>query len=116
MEIRIANRVRDLREGQGLTQAALARLARTSRSQVANVERGERAATVSTLEAFARALGVRLVDLLDAEEIVLRNPPDRAQKIAATLRDRGPDYMRAVEGLIVSLDRVAKTAQTEGDR
>ena len=92
LEDRVAARVRSLREGAGLSQAQLAEKADTSRSQVANVERGGRAATLSTLEAFARALGVRVTDLLQEEPIA--NPPDRAHRIAGMLRVGPAVYRR----------------------
>lgn len=109
-EERIANRVRELREAAGMSQATLGRLVGTSRSQVANLERGERAATVSTLEAFARALDVRLIDLL-GDEPALVEPRDRAHRIALKLRERGADYLDAVDSLITTLDQVAEAAR-----
>jgi len=113
IERRIAARVRSLREQHGMTQAELARLAATSRSQVAAIERGERAPTVTTVEVFARALGVPLVELLAEEQAAAptQAEPDRADRLARRLRQRGPAFVSAVERVVAALDRLADDAQ-----
>jgi len=53
-----AKRIRQIREGKGLSQEALADIAELHRTYVSSVERGERNVTVDSLERLADALGV----------------------------------------------------------
>lgn len=76
---------------------------------MAAVERGDRAPTLTTVEAFARALHVPVAELVADEPGSGEYPPlDRAERIAGRLRDRGPDYLAAVEKLLTVFDRIAK--------
>ena len=59
----LGKRVREEREGQGLTQGDLARRAGLSLNAVARVERGERVPSARTVEKLARGLGVEPGDL-----------------------------------------------------
>lgn len=54
----IADNVRRLRLGKGLSQEALAEVCGYHRTYVGGIERGERNITITTLEALAGALGV----------------------------------------------------------
>lgn len=60
MQLRLlaAKRIRQVREGQGLSQEKLAEIAELHRTYVSSVERGERNVTVDSLERLAEALGV----------------------------------------------------------
>ena len=53
-----AKRIRQIREGQGLSQEGLADTAELHRTYVSSVERGERNLTVDSLERLADALAV----------------------------------------------------------
>lgn len=65
----IGQRVRRLRETKGLTQQDLAQAAELALSNVAQIERGKIAdPRASTLQALAKALGVKVGDLFPAEE------------------------------------------------
>jgi transcriptional regulator with XRE-family HTH domain len=57
-------RIRELREERGLTQEKLAALADLHRAYVGQVERGEKSVGLRNLQRIARALGVRIQDLL----------------------------------------------------
>jgi transcriptional regulator with XRE-family HTH domain len=59
--------VRRLREARGLQQTALAKHAGVSRITLNRIESGVQDPTLSTLERIARALGVRVRDLLPPE-------------------------------------------------
>lgn len=109
IESRVAERVRTLREEQGLSQGDLARLARTSRSQISDLEAARKSVTVGRLDAVARALNAPIADLLGDER---GNPTgaDAAEGVACLLRERGPAYVRAARDLIRTLDRVAEDA------
>ncbi len=61
----IGRRIREARLARGLTQEALARKAGISRIYVLKLEAGERKApSLAVLERVARAVGLKLVDLL----------------------------------------------------
>lgn len=61
---RLAERIKTLREQRGLTQDALAAKAGVSRGYLARLEIGRHDPTVGTLEKLARALRVKVTDLL----------------------------------------------------
>jgi transcriptional regulator with XRE-family HTH domain len=63
---RIAERVRDLRAGQGLSLDAVAVKSGVSRSMISLIERGESSPTAVVLEKLAAGLGVMLASLFDA--------------------------------------------------
>lgn len=63
---RIAERVRELRAGRGLSLEALAGKSGVSRSMISLVERGESSPTAVVLEKLAAGLGVMLASLFDA--------------------------------------------------
>jgi transcriptional regulator with XRE-family HTH domain len=73
------NRIRELRERAGLSQAQLAELVGTTQAQIARLEKGERRLTVDWMARIARALMLRPSDLLpnaavadvDAKEVEL---------------------------------------------
>ncbi|OFV84479.1 MAG: hypothetical protein A2W26_01225 [Acidobacteria bacterium RBG_16_64_8] len=60
----MAARVAQFREQRGLTQRDLAKKARVNRVTLARLERAMHPPTLDTLERIARALGVKLVDLV----------------------------------------------------
>ena len=63
----IAQNVRRLRKGKGLSQEELAEVCGYHRTYVGGIERGERNITIATLEALAGALGVEPLRLLERE-------------------------------------------------
>ena len=62
----IAERVRELRSGHGLSLDALANKSGVSRSMISLIERGESSPTAVVLEKLAAGLGVTLPALFDA--------------------------------------------------
>lgn len=60
---RFAARLRQLREGKGLTQEALASAAGLHRTHVSLIERGKRVVRLETVERLALALGVDVAEL-----------------------------------------------------
>jgi len=62
---RIAERVRDLRAGRGLSLDALASKSGVSRSMISLIERGESSPTAVVLAKLAAGLGVTLATLFD---------------------------------------------------
>lgn len=61
----IAKRIAKYRKQKGLTQEDLAEKIRMSRVFVGYLEQGRSAPTLETLEKIARALGVKLSQLID---------------------------------------------------
>lgn len=61
----IAQRVRELRDAQGLTLAALAERSGVSRSNISLIERGESSATATVLDKLSAALGVTVAGLFE---------------------------------------------------
>ena len=60
----LAENIRAIRHQKRLSQEKLAEICGLHRTYVGSVERAERNVTLSTLEAFATALGVSVPDLL----------------------------------------------------
>jgi transcriptional regulator with XRE-family HTH domain len=61
----VGDRVREWREALGQSRAELARSAGISVSYLGKVERGSAAATITTMQAIAAALGASAWELLD---------------------------------------------------
>lgn len=62
----IAQRLRALRDDQGLSLAALAERSGVSRSNISLIERGESSATATVLDRLTAALGITLAALFDS--------------------------------------------------
>jgi transcriptional regulator with XRE-family HTH domain len=60
----LATNIRAFRRARNLSQEKFAELCGIHRTYVGSVEREERNVTLSTLEVFAKALGVSVVELL----------------------------------------------------
>ncbi|MCA9981473.1 MAG: cupin domain-containing protein [Anaerolineales bacterium] len=75
----VGQRIRDLREGQGLSLRALAKASGLSLNAISLIERGENSPTVSSLHALATALGVSIVDFFQTrpEQAVVYTQPNQ---------------------------------------
>ncbi len=60
----LGQRIRGFRESAGLTQEALARAANIGRVTLVRLEKGEQTPRFKTLDAIAKALGIRVPELL----------------------------------------------------
>jgi transcriptional regulator with XRE-family HTH domain len=92
----IAERVRELRKGQGMSQAELGNKLGKGRLAITKLEQGQRSITVEEAQALAQALGVSLMYLLEGEktqesqeegvelrfEVIVRLLPSRGEKPA----------------------------------
>ena len=65
IEKQLGNRIRRFRETQKLSQEELAYRAGVHRTYLGGIERGERNPSLKNLAAIAKALNVRLADLVD---------------------------------------------------
>lgn len=59
------SRVRKERQAQGLSQEKLGAKAGVHRTYIGMIERGEKSVTLTSMEKIARALGVRVRDLVN---------------------------------------------------
>ena len=67
IEKQFGKRIRQLRETQGLSQEELAYRAGVHRTYLGGIERGERNPSLKNIAAIARALDIKLPDLLNIE-------------------------------------------------
>jgi XRE family transcriptional regulator, regulator of sulfur utilization len=75
MAERLATNIRQLREGRGLSQHQIAKLAEVPRPTWANLESGEANPTILVLSKVARALNVRVEDLIAPARLTARLSP-----------------------------------------
>jgi transcriptional regulator with XRE-family HTH domain len=92
LHARIAERVRDLRTGRGLSLGALAERSGVSRSMISLVERGEASPTAVVLEKLAVGLDVSLAALFE-RPVPAAGPVARAAD-QPPWRDPGSGYVR----------------------
>ncbi len=95
LDQRIAQRVRGLRDAQGLSLEQLAQRSGVSRSMISLIERGQASPTAVVLEKMASGLGVALASLFEAEA----NEPGSSSVVArvseqAVWRDPASGYTR----------------------
>ena len=91
---RIAERVRELRAGQGLSLDALATKSGVSRSMISLIERGESSPTAVVLEKLAAGLGVMLASLFDAPAAPEPQGPVARREDQPQWRDPASGYVR----------------------
>lgn len=90
---RIAQRVRELRQAQGLTLEQLSERCGVSRSMISLVERGESSATATLLDKLAAGLGVNLSTLFEASQAGAVSPLAR-REAQPEWRDPASGYLR----------------------
>jgi transcriptional regulator with XRE-family HTH domain len=89
----IAQRLRELRDAQGLSLAVLAERSGVSKSNISLIERGESSATATVLDKLSAALGVTVASLFE-------KPVEDAPSPVARLKDQpvwtdpGSGYVR----------------------
>lgn len=92
INLRIAQRVRELRGARGLSLEGLAAECGVSRSMISVIERGESSPTAVLLEKLATGLGVTLASLFDAPET--RPEPVARRADQPQWRDPASGYLR----------------------
>jgi transcriptional regulator with XRE-family HTH domain len=75
----IAHRLRELRDAQGLSLAALAERSGVSKSNISLIERGESSATATVLDKLSAALGVTVASLFEKTTEEAPSPVSRAE-------------------------------------
>lgn len=92
---RIAERVRALRSGQGLSLDALAAKSGVSRSMISVIERGLTSPTAVLLEKLAAGLGVTMASLFETSNPAhSANSPVSRREDQAQWKDPGSGYVR----------------------
>jgi transcriptional regulator with XRE-family HTH domain len=91
----IAQRLRELRDTQGLSLAALAERSGVSRSNISLIERGESSATATVLDKLTAALGVTVASLFDRPAAAAAAPSPMSRLAEQPLwTDPGSGYLR----------------------
>lgn len=86
-------RVRELRTLHGLTQETLAERVGFRASYVSQIENGSKGATLETLAAIARALGMTLSELfLDVDQPL----PNELARLSTALAGQSPERQRTL--------------------
>lgn len=88
----IARRLRQLRDAQGLSLAALAERSGVSRSNISLIERGESSATATVLDRLTAALGITLAALFDRPDAAAEPVSRHADQLTWT--DPVSGYLR----------------------
>jgi transcriptional regulator with XRE-family HTH domain len=88
----IAHRLRELRDAQGLSLAALAERSGVSKSNISLIERGESSATATVLDKLSAALGVTVASLFE-QSTDAPSPVSRV-KDQPVWTDPGSGYVR----------------------
>jgi transcriptional regulator with XRE-family HTH domain len=93
---RITDRIRELRQAQGLSLEALAERSGVSRSMISLIERGETSPTAVVLEKLAVGLGVVFASLFDAPTAIADSATGVVQRRAEQLEwhDPASGYLR----------------------
>lgn len=95
LNLRIAERIGELRAGRGLSLDALATRSGVSRSMISLIERGETSPTAVVLEKLASGLGVTLASLFDASARAPSAPPGPVAR-----RSNQPEWQDPASGYI----------------
>ena len=69
---KFGDRIRELREEQGMSQEVLADAAGLHRTHISLIERGQRSARLETVEQLAVALGIQPAELMPTVRLRLR--------------------------------------------
>jgi transcriptional regulator with XRE-family HTH domain len=95
VNVRIAERVRELRAAQDLSLDALAARSGVSRSMISLIERGESSPTAVVLEKLAAGLGVPLASLFDAPGAAGQTPAGPLAR-----REEQPEWQDPASGYL----------------
>lgn len=111
--MRPGNRLRELRKAAGLTQAELADRTGVSQPAISQIENGVLSMDIHWMRAFARALEVKAVDLLEDDD----NPDrlsDEERELLARFRSASPDKRSDLERIAAALVPLP-AAESEGN-
>lgn len=100
-------RIAFLRQEKGLSLAELAKAAGTTKAQIQKLERGDRRLSLEWMERLARALDIKISELLPPEEVTCRHEQDTKMvlDVLSRLSERDREMLAAV------VKRVLRTLQ-----
>ena len=106
----LGQRIAQHRKAQDLTQTELGDLVGVTQQQIASFEIGRRRMPISTLPVIAKALGVRIEDLVsDQAKPAKRGPAPKLQqqveRIAALPRARQQFVMQVIDSVLAQTTR-----------
>ncbi|MCP4676225.1 MAG: helix-turn-helix transcriptional regulator [Deltaproteobacteria bacterium] len=96
----VRQRIRRLRAQRQFTQELLCERAGISVDAVSRIEGGSRVPTLDTLERIARALGIRVVDLVSTAELPREKNPPSIQRIVNLLEPQSTAVHKACEKVL----------------
>lgn len=97
---KVRRRLRERRGELGLTQEELCQRAGISLDAVSRIENGSRVPTLETLEGLARALDLRLADLVQSEEPEAPKRSRAIQKTVTLLETQSDEFQLAAEAVV----------------
>ena len=90
----VADRIREEMEKRHISQNRLAKLAQISQAGLNSILHGKASPRENTLQAIAKALGLRVSDLVESAETISENiPPRDIPNLNITLIARGMEHM-----------------------
>lgn len=107
INIKIGNRIRQLRNSVGISQEDLAYACGLNRNFIGQLERFEKSASVNTIDKIAKALGISLHEFFDFDEIDMTN--DVIIKLAAMLKDLNNNQLRQTLDLVERIITLQKS-------
>lgn len=67
LQLKIGNRIRELRESKGISQQNLAAICNLEKANLSRLEAGRTNPTISTLYKISQALEIKITELVDVE-------------------------------------------------
>lgn len=107
------NRIAILRKERGLTLTALAAAAGTTKSQIQKLERGDRRLSLEWMERLARAMQIKISDLLPVNETGCQHGPAETEILKITRQLPEEDRLVLVQ---VAKELMGTLRRMEGGR
>lgn len=104
----VGKRIRDIREGKGVSQNQLAKMAGLSQAGLSAVENTTKSPNLETLTRLAKALNVTIAYLVGEAD---KDNDQEVRMIARQIQDLTPHDKELLKGLIESMRKAGKAAQ-----
>jgi transcriptional regulator with XRE-family HTH domain len=106
------NRISVLRHAKGLSLSNLAEAVGTTKAQIQKLERGDRRLSLDWMDKVARALGVKMSDLLPSEEVACQH--DAAEAAILGIISHLPESDKAI--LVQMASRLLDSVSSREER
>jgi len=90
---KLGQRLKDIRETLGMTQAQLAKKLNVSRPVIARIEKNAQASSFSTLSKILKAMGCDIMGVIVSEKMLEEMIRERAEKTAKKMIERADSNM-----------------------